>query len=229
MLRIIDCETTGTDATKDKVIEIASVDVSRAGISNSRKTFVNPGIPIPPESSAIHHIIDEDVQGAPTYEVAIKQFVMGPADYFIAHNASFDASFLGDDLGSNWICTYRCALRIWPDLPTHSNQGLRYQLGLISPFGMPRKEISPHRAIDDCIVTAAIFLEISKKAKWSDILRWSQEPALQTRFTWGKHRGERWDAVPADYLNWIRDKMVDDPSAQFSAAYWIEQRKGKAA
>jgi hypothetical protein len=25
-----------------------------------------------------------------------------------------------------WICTYKCALRVWPDLDGHSNQELRY-------------------------------------------------------------------------------------------------------
>ena len=151
------------------------------------------------------------------------------ADYYVAHNAEFESGFLEPHLGSNWLCTYKCALRIWPDAVSHSNQALRYMLGLHAPFGRDRKSINPHRALDDCIVTAAIFLEITKRAKWPDILRWSSEPALQTRFTWGKHRGERWDAVPEDYLRWILDKLVDDKSAQFSAAYWLDQRKMKGA
>jgi exodeoxyribonuclease X len=225
MLRVIDIETTGTDAAKDKVIEIASADVSRAGISNTRKTFVDPGIPIQPETSAIHHILDEDVKGAPDFEAALAPFVMTPADWFIAHNASFERGFLEDYLGSNWICTYRCALRIWPDFPAHSNQALRYLLGLASPFGMPRKDISPHRALDDCIVTAAIFLEISKLAKWGDMVRWSSEPPLQTLCRLKKHYGQRWDQIPIDYLQWVRVNIVDDAELQFTAAYWMDQRK----
>ena len=227
VLRVIDIESTGVDCTKDRIIEIASVDVGRGGISNERQTFVDPVMSIPPASMAIHHIMDEDVAGAPELADAIEPF--RGADYYMAHNADFESGFLEPYLGSNWICTYKCALRIWPDAVSHSNQALRYMLGLHSPFGRDRKTINPHRALDDCIVTAAIFLEITKQAKWPDLLRWSKEPALQTRFTWGKHRGERWDAVPEDYLRWILDKLVDDKSAQFSAAYWLDQRKMKGA
>jgi hypothetical protein len=61
------------------------------------------------------------------------------------------------------------------------------------------------------------------------MVRWSAEPALQTTFAWGKHKGARWDAVPEDYLRWVRDKLVDDASAQFSAAYWLDRRIQKGA
>lgn len=222
MMRVIDIETTGTDPASDSIVEIASVDLHKSGICNEMQTFVNPGRPIPPASSAVHHIIDEDVAGYPPLPDAIGRFT--GADWYVAHNAEFEAGFLTPHLGGNWVCTYKCALRIWPDFPSHSNQSLRYHLGLVSPFGRHRQSLSPHRALDDCIVTAAIFLEITKAAKWSAIQRWSSEPALQTRFSWGKHRGERWDAVPDDYLRWILDKLVDDKSALFSAAYWLDQR-----
>lgn len=229
MLRVIDVETTGTDPSKDKVIEIASIDVSREGVANSRRTFVNPGIPIPPQASAIHHIIDADVAGAPALEQAIAPFKMRDKDFFIAHNSRFDEAFLGAHLGGNWIDTYRCALRIWPDAPAHTNQALRYMLGLVEPFGMKRETITPHRAIDDCIVTAAIFLEISKIAKWSDIVYWSSQPALFTRVTFGKHYGQRWDEVPTSYIEWVLKNLVDDRDQLHTAAYWLDQRKQKGA
>ena len=48
-VRVIDCETTGTDAAVDEVIEIASVDVLADGtIANRQLTLVRPGIPVPP-------------------------------------------------------------------------------------------------------------------------------------------------------------------------------------
>jgi hypothetical protein len=57
--------------------------------------------------------------------------------------------------------------------------------------------------LSDAIVTAAVFNEIAKHATWPEIVRWSREPALLSVFRFGKHRGERFDAVPEDYLRWI--------------------------
>lgn len=222
MLRVLDIETTGIDCSKDAVIEIASVDLTRDGITNEQQSFVNPDRSIPPASMAVHHIMDDDVRDAPSIADAITRF-MG-ADHYVAHNAQFEQSFLEPMLGTNWVCTYKCALRVWPDLPSHSNQALRYQLGLAAPFGRDRHSIIAHRALGDCIVTAAIFMEISKKAKWPVILRWSQEPALKTVCDFGKHRGERFDAIPLDYLHWMRDKLTDDKDMQFTAAHWIADR-----
>jgi exodeoxyribonuclease X len=66
VVRVIDIETTGTDPECDAVIEIASVDVLADGsITNRVSTLVRPGISVPPEASAVHHLIDEDLSGAP--------------------------------------------------------------------------------------------------------------------------------------------------------------------
>ena len=59
-----------------------------------------------------------------------------------------------------------------------------------------RSSISPHRAAFDVVVTAAIFEELIKKARWSELVQWSAEPALHTRFHFGKYRGRRYGALP---------------------------------
>ena len=65
-IRIVDIETTGTDPASDMIIEIASVDLLGDGtIANQMSTLVRPGIPVPPESSAVHHLIDADLASAP--------------------------------------------------------------------------------------------------------------------------------------------------------------------
>lgn len=63
-----DLETTGTDHTKDRIIELALVKILPG---NGRETYtrrINPGIPIPPESTAIHGIRDEDIKEAPFFK-----------------------------------------------------------------------------------------------------------------------------------------------------------------
>ena len=114
----------------------------------------------------MHHLIDEDLAFAPQLDEVLDQFK--GADAYVAHNADFERSFLEHLLGDAlWACTYKCALRIWPDLPAHNNQALRYRLGFVNPFGIDRHTLSPHRALSDAIVTAAVFMEITKHAFWS--------------------------------------------------------------
>src|SRR5262245_19307069 len=225
-VRVIDCETTGTDAAVDAVIEIASVDVLADGtITNRQEALICPPIPVPPEASAVHHLLYQDLTGKPAFADVVPMFAGAQA--YVAHNADFEQAFLAEHLGADalWVCTLKCALRIWPDFPVHSNQALRYRLGLASPFGIDRHTLNPHRALSDAIVTAAVFVELTKRAKWSDLVRWSAEPALHTRLPMGRHRGERFDAVPEDYLRWIvegRNELREEIKA--SAAYWVEKR-----
>jgi exodeoxyribonuclease X len=122
VVRVIDIETTGIDPMVDVVIEIASVDLLRDGtITNQRSTLVRPPVPVPAESSAVHHLIDEDVAFAPPLDDVLDQFK--GANAYVAHNADFERAFLEHLLGDAlWACTYKCALRIWPDLLSHSNR-----------------------------------------------------------------------------------------------------------
>jgi DNA polymerase-3 subunit epsilon len=63
-----DLETTGTDNAKDRIIEIALVKLNPNGERDSYVKRLNPGMPIPPESTAIHGISDDDVRDAPTFK-----------------------------------------------------------------------------------------------------------------------------------------------------------------
>jgi exodeoxyribonuclease X len=227
VIRVIDLESTGVDPATDAIIEIASVDLIKGGgITNAMQTFVNPGRPIPPAASAIHHLVDEDVRDAPTLADAIVNFA--GADAYVSHNADFEQSFLkaaGIEFGRPWICTYKCALRIWPELDGHGNQFLRYHLGLSAPFNIHRHKIIPHRAASDVIVTAAIFEHLLALAPWSDLVDWSSLPALHTRMPFGKHKGMRFDKIDADYIDWLLRQKEMDASIKFSAQHWLDLRE----
>lgn len=225
-LRIIDIETTGTNPNDDAVVEIASCDAARdSKPTNPMSRLVNPGRPIPAESSAVHHLTDVDVRNAPVFSHVIDEFA--GSGVYVAHNADFESSFLSDALQRpKWLCTYKCALRLWPDLPTHSNQGLRYIFGYRRPWDMSEAELTPHRALPDCFVTACVLREVLREANeqgttFAELLEWSQQPALISVFRFGKHKGQRLDAVPRDYLEWISEKSDMDASAKFSARYWL--------
>jgi DNA polymerase III subunit epsilon len=66
-LVFLDLETTGVNANTDRIVEISYLKVYPNGNEESKTLRVNPGIPIPKESSDIHHITDQDVADCPTF------------------------------------------------------------------------------------------------------------------------------------------------------------------
>ncbi|MFT2007936.1 3'-5' exonuclease [Pontibacter sp. 13R65] len=75
-----DLETTGTDICKDRIVEISVLKIKPDGEEILRTRRINPTIPIPLESSLIHHIYDEDVKDCPTFQQVardMEQFMKG--------------------------------------------------------------------------------------------------------------------------------------------------------
>jgi DNA polymerase-3 subunit epsilon len=71
-LVFFDLETTGINIVKDRIIEISFVKVYPNGKEESKTRRINPGMPIPPESTAIHGITDEDVKNCPVFREIAK-------------------------------------------------------------------------------------------------------------------------------------------------------------
>lgn len=63
-----DLETTGTDPAKDRIVELAMVKLFPDGTKDTYVKRINPGMPIPPSSTAFHGITDEDIKDAPTFK-----------------------------------------------------------------------------------------------------------------------------------------------------------------
>jgi exodeoxyribonuclease X len=209
IIRIIDFETCGLTAEAGGVVEVGWVDVriegDRVKIDSFPGSFlVNPGRPIPVEARAVHHISDDDVRGERSFEQVLPLFTVD-VDVFCAHNAKFEQQFFTTDLP--WLCTLKIARRLWPECPSHSNQCLRYWLGLnlSEMLAMP-----PHRAGPDAYVTANILKRALDEASVDDMIKWSSEPSLLPRVTFGKHKGADWDAVPTDYLQWLVKQTMDE-------------------
>lgn len=66
-LIIFDIESTGLNPRRDRIVELAAVKVWPDGREESRCWLLNPSVPIPPETSAIHGITDEIVKDCPTF------------------------------------------------------------------------------------------------------------------------------------------------------------------
>lgn len=200
-IRVIDLETTGMDPEKDEIVEIAAADILDGRMGRAGARLIFPCMAIPPEASAIHHIIDVDVELCPKKEAVLPGFGEG-ADVFAAHNVKFDRAFLPGDWGP-WICTYKCAVTLWPEAPTFSNNGLRYWLGLDEIAGLDRNFARMHRAGPDSFVTRAILMEMLKVRTIELLIEISDGPVVLPKFTFGKHAREPISEIPTRYLEWM--------------------------
>jgi hypothetical protein len=64
------------------------------------------------------------------------------------------------------------------------------------------------------------------KRRRCDLVQWSGEPALHTRFHFGKYRGKRYDEIAAtdpSYLQWIVEKSELEEGIKHSARHWLDQ------
>jgi exodeoxyribonuclease X len=201
-LRVIDLETTGDSFANGGVVEVGWQDLTLNGDGSwglnggPGARLVQPGFPISAMTSAVHHIVDEDVAGAPAWAEIASDVLRGEAVVALAaHRAAFEKRWCLPRLTgrARWICTYKCALRLWPEAPSHSNQGLRYwrrPIGLDRATGLPA-----HRAGPDAYVTAHHLRDMLALATVSELLAWSEQPALLVRVPTGALRGRRWDEL----------------------------------
>jgi DNA polymerase-3 subunit epsilon len=99
-LAIFDLETTGTNITSDRIVEIAIIKLMPDGNEESYHRHVNPGIPIPAEISAIHGIYDQDVQDEPKFAEIANEVVefIGEADLGGYNSNKFDIPVLSEEL-----------------------------------------------------------------------------------------------------------------------------------
>jgi DNA polymerase-3 subunit epsilon len=68
-----DLETTGTNIAKDRIVEISLLKVLSNGSKEQKTWRVNPGVPIPAQTTAIHGITDEDVKDCPAFKAIAKE------------------------------------------------------------------------------------------------------------------------------------------------------------
>lgn len=98
-LCFFDLETTGINITNDRIIEIAVIKLMPNGEVLKKTHLVNPGIPIPPESTAIHGISNEDVNDKPTFKDVAKEYAkfMEGADLSGFNILKFDVPMLVEE------------------------------------------------------------------------------------------------------------------------------------
>lgn len=223
---VLDTETTGLDPDEHALVELAAVGVDKQ--DEVFETLINPAREIPPEAKAVHHITEKMCQGKPVASAAIEDMLikLGWPEVIVAHNAKFDRGFLqnyfaGIDYHPKWICTYKSSVVVYPNAPSHSNQVLRYWLGL-----EPRlpEGLAPHRALYDILVTREIFQSLLTQKTINELHEISSNPILLERVAFGKHKGQLWSQVDRGYLRWCTQQADMNEDVLHTANHYLQRR-----
>lgn len=226
---VVDSETTGVGA-QDRAVEVAGFYCVDNEIVKYHQSLVNPGIPIPPEASMVHHLRDEDVANAPDIEEAMAPFFEEEFDFVVAHQASFDKRMM-DFARAPWACSLKMSRAVYPDAMNHKNMYLYYWLNL--PKLVHSVGLSSHRALFDAEATTHLFQHLLSRATSDDpieaIIHLSNNPRLLKTCKLKKHLDKPWSEVPKDYLNWILNPRTPHPQpfdedVVYTAQYYYERR-----
>lgn len=167
---VLDFETTGlSPAQGDRAIEIGAVKLVAGEVVERFQQLMNPGMRISAFIEEYTGITNRILQSAPPCEEVMRSF----ADFIegfnlVAHNASFDARFLGAELGrvqrdrndlhGPFACSMLIARRIYPEAPNH-------KLGTLVRYRTLPNDGTFHRALADAEMTAHLWLGMVEEIK----------------------------------------------------------------
>lgn len=228
IIRVIDFETTGMEPPAE-VCEVGYCDLVQIGgewIVETPQSWLCGVKAMPPEVRAVHHISLDECAGAEPF--SIENMLGSGAGYvsaYAAHNSEFEARFLPFDLPV--ICSYKAALRVWPDAPSHSNGALRYWLedqGKIAPDHALTQPA--HRAGPDAYVTAHILLALfDAGATGREMVAWTKEPrVLPTCPIGAEWRGKKWAEVEGGFLRWMTNNATMEADLKWNAQRELDRR-----
>lgn len=194
-LAIVDLETTGGQPLADRVIEIGVLLIDDGVVSKRWQQLLDPGIPVPWAIEQLTGIRTGDLRGAPSFaQIADELAALLAGRLFVAHNASFDYSFLhaefarlGVAFTPERLCTVRWSRQLYPSQRGHSLDAI------CSRFGIGND--ARHRALGDAEATwqflALSCQQTAPELRHAALVRQLQKPVLPPALT-----AERLAAIP---------------------------------
>lgn len=164
-----DTETTGLSVERDAIVQLGAVRVLNGRIVQGEvlDTYVNPGRPIPPASTKIHHVTDDNVAGAPDIAEVGRAFHHFARDaVLVAHNAPFDIGILRRfeaEMRVNWdhpvLDTVLLSSVVFGISEQHSLDALCERLSIEIPAHLRHTALGDARATAEALVRLLPLLE----------------------------------------------------------------------
>lgn len=239
---LFDTETTGNREI-DRIIQIGGMIIRGKERIDVYDELCNTDVPISIEAMEVHNITPDIIADRPLFiETDFYQKVNEynqKENYLIAHNISFDLGMLKKEGFVNQytlIDTVRCAKHLFPDMPYHRLQYLRYALGLYEDEAKEAKKlgitIKAHDAIGDVLVMklllSRLVQEVRKQFPDQEIMEKLAElthtPVLMKLFKFGKYKGREIEEIAnedAGYLKWMRKNLELDEDLAYTLDYYL--------
>ena len=183
---VVDTETTGLDVARDRVVSFGAVEVHGTRVYRARThdLLVDPAMPIPKRSIAVHGITDAMARAAPTMEATwptIEAALDGRV--VVGHNIGFDAAILAHEamrLGATWkpaalVDTMLLAAALEPERKDLTLDGLA------SAYGIAIE--GRHTALGDALMTAALYVRLADTLTARGVVTLDQATAFAARRT----------------------------------------------
>lgn len=164
---ILDTETTGLSADKDRIVEIACIELSNhIPTKNIFHTFINPETKVSADAFSVHGYSDEFLSKKPKFKEIVKNFLDFIKDKkLVIHNADFDLGFLNNELKrlnvkpilkSDVVDTLQIARSKFPGVG-NSLDALckRYKINVDAR--------EKHSALVDCHLLSKVYIELIDK------------------------------------------------------------------
>ncbi len=200
----LDGETTGVDARKNRVIEVACVRWENGVITERFDRLVKPGVPIPHEVVMLTGITDAMVQEAPQFsEICAEVEAFIGTLPIVGHNIAFDTAFLrshGVALENKEIDTLALARIL---LPKEASYALEV---IMKKHGLTLRD--SHRAMVDTETTVEFFEFLQKKiVAMPGVACKMMEPFLKNTAWAGALAFEKMGTMPSDEFNDVHAKV----------------------
>ena len=234
---LFDTETTG-NRDDDKVIQFGAMIVDQRGKVEAYDELCSTDVEIKIEAMEVHNITPNIIEGKPkaieTSFYKRLEELNNPENYLIAHNISFDMGMIEKEGFLNayqLIDTLRCAKHLFPDMPYHRLQYLRYALELYKTEKQEAAKynitIKAHDAIGDVLVMKLFLSKLVTKCReiypdynpMEKLVDLTRTPVLIKTFKFGKHKGKEIAEVAkedAGYLNWMKSNMDLDEDLKYT-------------
>lgn len=218
----LDTETTGVDTETAHVCEVAFLLSTYEGFVRVPQKdiivqeLILPPEPVPPEASAIHHITNGMLAGKPLLKDISEKLrdLVSKADYISAHNLPYDLAILKRQLPDIFgnipeetkLDSLRLSRHIWPSIPSHALQVLRYRFGLDADITG-----DAHRAMFDTELVRSLLeyilrMRLVKEDTWGDLVKFTRSALEVKIFSFGKYRGKLLEDIAVqdtDYIRWL--------------------------
>jgi len=233
-LAFLDLETTGLRPGSDRIVEIAVIRVSPGGDVTEKVRRFDPGIPIPPEATAIHGITDDDVAGKPGFAARARSLAdqLDPCDLAGFNLRRFDLPMLLTEFQRAGV-SFDPRSRRLVDVQTIFHREEPRDLSAAARFYLDREHQDAHSALGDIRTTAAVFSaqldryehlprDLDQLHDYCDevapfeteVERWFGSDPDAYVFGRGKHQGRHLEDVARtdpDYLRWMLGAEDMDP------------------